>query len=213
MALMLGSKSDEVFGDFLQQLINNSEKILDVGTSQRFAKELRPYESWFKQKEYIASGYNPAQIYGEYNCDCHQDIESMTFEDNYFDGVICLEVLEHVQNPFKAASELKRVLKPQGLLLVTVPFLVQYHGKGSTSQGHDSYPDYWRFTHEGLQSLFSDFTTIDVLPLNGPIEFRLNQFSFSRYLLKNLSFQKLMDLFDKPKIGKSTTRHLLFGIK
>jgi len=127
--------------------------------------------------------------------------------------VICLEVLEHCQNPFKAVSELKRVLKTQGLLLLTVPFLLQYHGKGSTSQGHDSYPDYWRFTHEGLQSLFSDFTTIDVLPLNGPIEFRLNQFSFSRYLLKTPFFRKLVDSIDKPKIGKSTTRHLLFAVK
>ena len=213
MALILGSKSEKIFSDFLRKLIDNSDRILDIGTSQRFAKELRPYESWFKQKEYIAAGYNPSQIYGEYNCDCHQDIESMTFENDCFDGVICLEVLEHVRNPFEAVSELKRVLKKSGLLLLTVPFLLQYHGKGSTSHAHDTYPDFWRFTHEGLENLFLDFKSIDIVPLDGPIEFRSKQFGLSRFLLEKTVTRKLVDLIDQPKLGKATTRHLLFGVK
>jgi len=213
MALIPGSKSEKIFSDFLRKLIDNSDRILDIGTSQRFAKELRPYESCFKQKEYIAAGYNPSQISGEYNCDCHQDIESMTFENDCFDGVICLEVLEHVRNPFEAVSELKRVLKKSGLLLLTVPFLLQYHGKGSTSHAHDAYPDFWRFTHEGLEHLFSDFKSVDVVPLDGPIEFRLKQFGLSRFLLEKTVTRKLVDLIDQPKLGKATTRHLLFGVK
>jgi predicted SAM-dependent methyltransferase len=49
--------------------------------------------------------------------------------DGQVDAVICLEVLEHVGYPFRAAGELVRVLRPGGRLLLTVPFLTSYHGK------------------------------------------------------------------------------------
>lgn len=210
--MLTGGKSEKIFASYLHQIVNNSEKILDIGTSQRFAKELRPYESLFNGKEYIAAGYQPSSQYGKYNCDCHQDIEYMTFNKNYFDGVICLEVLEHVKNPFQAVNEMKRVLKNNGMLLLTVPFLLQYHGKGSSSQCHEHYPDFWRFTHEGLQNLFSDFQKLDILPLGGPIEFRLCQFYLSKYL-KFHTIRWLVDLIDQPTLGKATTRHLVFGVK
>ncbi|UKO98440.1 class I SAM-dependent methyltransferase [Nostoc sp. UHCC 0870] len=210
--MLTGGKPEKIFASYLNQITNSSEKILDVGTSQRFAKELRPYESWFNGKEYIAAGYNPSSQYGKYNCDCHQDIEAMTFEKNHFDGIICLEVLEHVENPFQAVNEIKRVLKKNGMLLLTVPFLLQYHGKGSSSQSHENYPDFWRFTHEGLQQLFKDFQKLDVVPLGGPIEFRLRQFYLSQYL-KLHPIRWLVDLIDKPILGKATTRHLIFGVK
>lgn len=102
------------FEKYLLQTIKKSEKILDIGTSQRFAKELKPYEKILSKKNYIAAGYNPSKEYGKYNCDCHQDIENITFGNNYFDSIICLDVLEHVQEPFKAVSEIKRVLKGGG---------------------------------------------------------------------------------------------------
>ncbi len=49
------------------------------------------------------------------------DICNLRFKDNYFDKVICSEVLEHIDDHEKAASELYRVLKPGGILAVTVP--------------------------------------------------------------------------------------------
>ncbi len=48
-------------------------------------------------------------------------IYTLPFEDNYFDVVICSEVLEHLDNDKKAVVELHRVLKKGGTLLVTVP--------------------------------------------------------------------------------------------
>ncbi len=40
------------------------------------------------------------------------DIRCLPFEDNYFDLVICSEVLEHIDDHERAVSELTRVLKP-----------------------------------------------------------------------------------------------------
>lgn len=49
------------------------------------------------------------------------DIESMPFEDGAFATVVCTEVLEHVPYPATALEEIRRVLKPGGLLIGSVP--------------------------------------------------------------------------------------------
>lgn len=210
--MLTGGRPLQLFADRLRRLADQSEAILDVGTPQRFAKELRPFESWFAGKRYVAAGYQPEMNYGPYNCDCHQDIEQMTFADGAFDAVICLEVLEHVQNPFRAAAELRRVLRTGGFLFLTVPFLTQYHGKGSTTQGHQGYPDFWRFTHEGLLQLFAGFSSLEVLPLDGPVEFRIKQLRLEP-LLRYSPVRALVDAVDRPQAGRATSRHLLFGVK
>lgn len=49
------------------------------------------------------------------------DIEAMPFEDASFATVVCTEVLEHVPYPAKALGEIRRVLRPGGLLIGSVP--------------------------------------------------------------------------------------------
>lgn len=210
--MLTGGKAERNFAERLKSLVDSSSKILDVGTSQRFAKELRPYEFMFEGKEYVASGYEPKTGFGVYNCDCHQDVERMTFPEGCFDAVICLEVLEHVRNPFQAVEEIRRVLRSNGMVFLTVPFLTSYHGKGSQSHTHESYPDFWRFTHEGLQRMFTGFQSVEVLPLDGPIEYRLKQLYLTRFLRFG-PIRNLVDLIDRPQLGKATSRHLLCGVK
>lgn len=50
-----------------------------------------------------------------------EDLQNLSFEDNYFDCVIALDVFEHIPDPFKAFSEVKRVLKKGGIGIITVP--------------------------------------------------------------------------------------------
>lgn len=80
--------------------------------------------------------------------------EELPFNDNTFDAVISYAVLEHVQDPFKCASEIARVLKPGGRLLCSVPFLQPYH----------AYPHhYYNMTGQGLSNLFKDKLLVDNL--------------------------------------------------
>ncbi len=65
-----------------------------------------------------------------------------------FDLVVCTEVLEHTRRPFEAAHELHRVLRPGGLLFLTVPFNFRIHGP---------LPDCWRFTEHGLREVLHQF--------------------------------------------------------
>ncbi len=65
-----------------------------------------------------------------------------------FDCVFCTEVLEHTLQPFDAVKELRRVLAPGGVLVLSVPFNFRIHGP---------LPDCWRFTEHGLRALLADF--------------------------------------------------------
>lgn len=49
------------------------------------------------------------------------DVARLPHPDGTFDAVVCSEVLEHVDDPAAVAEELRRVLRPGGRLLVTVP--------------------------------------------------------------------------------------------
>jgi len=49
------------------------------------------------------------------------DVNPLPFPDGFFDLVIFTEIIEHLTNPFFALSEIRRVLKPGGWLLITTP--------------------------------------------------------------------------------------------
>ena len=54
--------------------------------------------------------------------DRHMDLRALRFPDETFELAICSHVLEHVPEDHQAMSELYRVLRPGGILLVMVPF-------------------------------------------------------------------------------------------
>lgn len=74
------------------------------------------------------------------------------------DAVFCLEVLEHVQRPDAAIAEIRRVLRPGGLLIGSSPFLLGIH---------DAPGDYYRFTRHGLQLLLAGFEELKLKERNG----------------------------------------------
>lgn len=49
------------------------------------------------------------------------DLTNLPFEDNYFDYVLSLETLEHTPNPLIFLQELYRTIKPNGLLIMSLP--------------------------------------------------------------------------------------------
>ena len=63
------------------------------------------------------------------------------------DGISCLAVLEHVEKPWVVAQEMRRMLKPGGLVFIDWPFLQPVHG----------YPShFYNATRTGLGNLFKD---------------------------------------------------------
>jgi len=75
------------------------------------------------------------------------DIKNLPFENESVDTVVLTQVLEHVDDPFKALREVKRVLKTEGILIFSVPFI--YHA-------HAVPYDYYRFSEYGLKKICDD---------------------------------------------------------
>jgi SAM-dependent methyltransferase len=73
---------------------------------------------------YIGSHYFPHEPLGTLvKGFINQDLENQTFQDESFDIVLTLDVMEHVFHPGKAYSEIYRTLRPGGVYLHTFPIL------------------------------------------------------------------------------------------
>lgn len=83
-----------------------------------------------------------------------------------FDIIVCTEVLEHTLNPFLAITEIYRLLKTGGVLLMSTPFDFRIHGP---------LPDCWRFTEHGIKVLLNDFKTIEIKALENEDRFLMPQ--------------------------------------
>lgn len=81
------------------------------------------------------------------------DAQALGFADASFDTVLCTEMLEHVPEPQRAIDEMRRVLRPGGLLLLTTRFLFPIH---------DAPHDYFRYTKYGLRHLLRRFEILEL---------------------------------------------------
>ncbi len=144
---------------FIDEKIREISKggfVLDVGGGERFQKWLNPYKHFFSNSNYKTFDYDEST-----GADIVGDIHSIPIEDNSVDGIICSSVLEHIENPIIALSEMKRILKPGGKIFIYVPSIYPYHAR----KGH--YPDYWRFFDDTLEMLFKNWSSFEIHKAGG----------------------------------------------
>ncbi len=96
-------------------------KETDVFTKPTKMLHIAPEQSFFKRfKKFESLEYHTGDLESPI-ADYHFDIHKIPFEDNSYDFVMCNHVLEHVQDEFKATSEIYRILKPGGWAILQVP--------------------------------------------------------------------------------------------
>ena len=107
-------------------------KTLDIGCGGA------PYAKYFPNRVGFDHAAGP-------DVDVVGDAHHLPFQDGEFERILCTEVLEHLLDPAKAIAEMRRVLQPGGMLILTTGFVFPLH---------DAPHDYWRFTRYGLEHLF-----------------------------------------------------------
>lgn len=99
-----------------------SGRILDVGCGSK------PYKELFTFSEYIGVDIeNPGHDHTHEDVDVYYDGKVLPFPAATFDSVITNQVFEHVFNPADFLAQINRVLKADGNLLLTVPFVWDEH--------------------------------------------------------------------------------------
>lgn len=85
--------------------------------------------------------------------------DGLPFRDNSFDAVVSFAVFEHLRDPDRSLAEIRRVLRPGGLLLLGTHGVYPYHPTPS---------DYTRWTRQGLAELVGRHLEVEaVAPAGG----------------------------------------------
>lgn len=136
-----------VYTQLTQDMIKGKD-ILEVG-SYDVNGSIQPFLERFDYKSYrgvdIILGPGVDSV-----CDVGDLVKE--FGEESFDIVITTEMMEHVQDWKRAINNMKQVLRPGGMILITT------RSKGFHL--HDYPGDYWRFSQKDMEYIFSDFEEV-----------------------------------------------------
>ena len=203
------TREDIFFNNKIKQIFKNKKDILDIGGGLRVLKEKGskqcPKRQWIR-KYMNGVNYKVLDPVPDYNPDIIGDIHNLPLKDGSMDAIICIAVLEHIENPFKAFEEMYRVLKKDGYCFIYVPFIYRYHAL----PGY--YGDFWRYTEDSIRLLSKNFSSIEIQNVRGRFEtlIKLTPFEKNRFINK---FVRMLDKFFKKQTTKQTSGYNIFLIK
>ena len=163
-----------------------NSKVLDFGCGDTRYKKLINENN----NEYIGVDSKNTGIENSNKfADFYWDNKTLPFEDEKFDIIICTEVLDDVEDIELVTHELRRVLKDNGKIFITMPFMFGEH---------DTPYDFRRFTSFGIKRFFEkqNFNIVDFKKMlqgkNSIIQ--IMESEFSRYL-RSFSNKRLKFIF------------------
>jgi len=127
--------------------INKTDSVLDIGSGEGY------WTKEFSKRSKQATGIDPDEkaisdsrrFFKEANLDFVKcAVEDLPFDQSTFDKVVSVSVIEHVESQEKALQEISRVLKPGGILSISVDVLNE---DNSTDEFRKWHQDKYFVTH------------------------------------------------------------------
>lgn len=147
------SKSREQLNEYLKKIDIQGKYVFDIGIQDKPTSRLTKGMPANYITMDIDRQWNP-RVVGDLNeawtnwLITWQDDKPLKYMENWADIIFCIEVLEHTWNPVKAVTNMFEILKPDGVLYLSTPFINPHH----------DVVDYLRYTNEWFR---------DVLPKLG----------------------------------------------
>lgn len=137
--------------------VGKPARILEIGSRQAINQnELANFRNLFQGNKYIGLDMQKGP-----GVDIVAGAEKLPFPDKSFNLVMCLETLEHAQKPWLISPEIERVLKTDGIAIISSP-------QNQAIHLHPS--DYFRYTPWGLKSLFPNLKSKLVFAISPPFD-------------------------------------------
>lgn len=174
---------DALLDGKIRYLVDHCEEVLDFGRSSR------ERFGWFAPAQVTTCDINQYEGYPDVVDDIC-DLEHLQPET--FDGIVCLAVLEHVYDPFRAAANLHSLLRDGGYALVYTPLFWRYHAPEDLK-----YQDFFRYTRDGLAWLFRDFSEVTLFPVRGRYSTILNLHPAWKYKVERRWGQTVNKVVDR----------------
>ena len=130
-------------------------RLLDVGCGEKpYRAIFAPFVAEHIGLDHVDTLHDHAAI------DLYGHADAIPAEALSFDTVLCTAVLEHVEEPARAAAEMHRVLRPRGVVILTAPLFWHIH---------EAPRDFYRYTEYGLRYLLTKagFEIQEMVPLSG----------------------------------------------
>ena len=125
---------------YASRLLKNDMSLLDVGAGDC------PYKGIFTHVTYKSTDFGKTgHEYKEIDYFCPAD--NIPVSNKSFDAILCTEVLEHIPDPKSVLIEFNRVLKDNGHLFITTPFIYPIH--------EEPY-DFFRYTPYAFKKLLKE---------------------------------------------------------
>ncbi len=138
-------------------------KLLDIGCG------IKPFKQYTSKIVTEHIGLDHAESpHGSNHVDIIGLADDLPFEPDSFDTVLMTQVIEHIENPSRVFREINRILKPNGKLIVSWPFLYPIH---------EAPRDFYRYTKYEMHYFAKD-ARLEVIELNAVSGFWVSWYSF-----------------------------------
>lgn len=142
------------FVEDLARVVELPDPVVEFGSLQVEPGQDGDLRPLFSGRPFIGTDMRPGP-----GVDRVEDLRALRFADGEVGTALCLDTLEHCDDPPAACRELARVTAPGGVCVVSSVLLFGIHG----------YPnDYFRFTPEGLRAMLAGFDDVWAAGIGDP---------------------------------------------